>query len=124
MEKFLVACAAGMLPAKLVAGGLQGLWLSAGQAGSGAERACRADLLNGAGLEDIQAENAQTYVFLSDLHVCRGGITEEKLRARVARILEIRPDKVIVLGDLAYRTGKVEDYECVRELLSPILASF
>lgn len=124
LGKFLGACAAGMLPAKLVAGGagvLHGRWHSTDHAGLGAERACRADLLNGAGLEDIQAGNAQTYVFLSDLHVCRGGITEEKLRARVAKILEIRPDKVIVLGDLAYRTGKVEDYECVREVLAPII---
>ncbi len=129
LGKFLGACAAGMLPAKLMAGGaggLQGHWLSAEGHGLDSKGVSGPDSLNSSGLEAgqyvaNQAVTDQTYVFLSDLHVCRGGVTEAKLRARVARILEIRPDKVIVLGDLAYRTGRVEDYECVHELLAPIV---
>jgi len=61
-------------------------------------------------------------VFISDLHCNPDGYHPGIIRGIVSEILAMRPlpRNVINLGDNAYLTGKVEDYECMKSLLQPL----
>lgn len=65
------------------------------------------------------------WVFVSDLHVHPEGYQPEKLRKVVNEILHMNPlpSAVIEFGDLAYLTGRVEEYELAKEILAPIEAA-
>lgn len=65
------------------------------------------------------------WVFVSDLHVHPEGYQPEQLRKVVNEILRMNPlpSAVIEFGDLAYLTGRVEEYELAKEILAPIEAA-
>ena len=56
---------------------------------------------------------------ISDLHVRPGKYQQEYLERTIKEILELRPRprNVICLGDIAYLTGKAEEYAVAKELL-------
>jgi len=64
-------------------------------------------------------------VFISDLHTYPDGYQPDKLRKVVADIVGMRPKprNVIALGDLAYLTGRPEEYALMKEILAPIEAA-
>ncbi|MBP3773890.1 MAG: metallophosphoesterase [Bacteroidaceae bacterium] len=64
-------------------------------------------------------------VFISDLHTNPKGYSPDKLRRVLADILKLRPLplNVIALGDLAYLTGKPEEYALLKEIIVPLEAS-
>lgn len=61
-------------------------------------------------------------VFISDLHCNPDGYQADKLAAIVDKIVSMRPlpRNVIALGDLAYLTGRTEEYERLKAILAPI----
>ena len=68
--------------------------------------------------------DANKVVMLSDAHVgVRSGQWQrDGLAARVAAILAMDPlpGNVLILGDLAYSQGTVEDYELFKEIMAPL----
>lgn len=62
-------------------------------------------------------------VFISDLHFDPAGYQPDKLRKVVSEILAMRPlpKNVISLGDNAYLTGQVSEYEGLRPVLQPLM---
>ena len=60
-------------------------------------------------------------VIISDLHVNPGSYQPGRLERTVNDILALRPRprNVIALGDLAYLTGRPEEYALLKEILSP-----
>ena len=65
-------------------------------------------------------ENA--VVIISDTHVNPGGYQPGKFQRVVDDILKMRPlpQNVIALGDMAYLTGKISEYELLREHIRPL----
>ncbi len=63
-----------------------------------------------------------TVVFISDLHIKPGGWQPEHLVQTINDILKMNPlpRNIIALGDLAYLTGKPEEYALLREIIKPI----
>lgn len=61
-------------------------------------------------------------VFISDLHTKKDNYEEGKLKRVLADILAMRPlpKNVIVLGDLAFLTGKPEEYATLKPMLAPL----
>ena len=61
-------------------------------------------------------------VIISDLHITPKGYQPEKFIRTCDDILKMQPlpFNVIALGDLAYHTGRSEDYALLRELLAPL----
>jgi len=61
-------------------------------------------------------------VFISDLHTNPDGYQPEKLRKVISDILAMRPlpRNVIALGDLAYLTGRPDEYAALKPVLAPI----
>lgn len=61
-------------------------------------------------------------VLISDLHSKPGSYQPEKTRRVVEEILKMRPlpVNVITFGDLAYHTGRPEEYALAKELLAPL----
>lgn len=61
-------------------------------------------------------------VIISDLHITPKGYQPEKFVRTRNDILKMRPLplNVIALGDLAYHTGRPEDYALLKELLAPL----
>lgn len=66
--------------------------------------------------------NEDLVVFISDLHTNPGGYQPDLLRRTVKDILAMKPlpRNVIALGDLAYLTGREEEYALLKEIISPI----
>ena len=62
------------------------------------------------------------WVIISDLHTNPGAYQDEYLQRAVADILKLtpRPTHVIALGDIAYLTGQLKEYQRAREILAPI----
>lgn len=69
-----------------------------------------------------QVLDENTVVFLSDLHANPEGYQPERLDRCVAEVLALNPlpANVICLGDLAYLTGRPEEYETVAACLKPL----
>lgn len=67
-------------------------------------------------------KNEDTVVFISDLHTNPEGYQAEKLRIVVEDILRMKPlpRAVIAFGDIAYLTGRAEEYNAVRSILQPL----
>ena len=61
-------------------------------------------------------------VFITDLHTNPDGYQPGKLRRVVSDILAMKPlpRNVIALGDLAYLTGRDEEYAALKEIIAPI----
>ena len=61
-------------------------------------------------------------VFISDLHTNPSGYQPDKCRKIVQDILKLKPlpQNVITFGDLAYLTGKRDEYALAREILAPL----
>lgn len=59
---------------------------------------------------------------ISDTHVNPGSYQPDKLRRMLEEILRLnpRPRNIIVLGDLAYLTGRPEEYALFKEILAPL----
>lgn len=72
--------------------------------------------------KEPQALDGDTVVFLSDLHCNPGGYQAEHLRKTVAKVLQMDPlpKQVICLGDLAYLTGQIQEYQYLRPILEPL----
>ena len=62
---------------------------------------------------------------ISDLHTNPGSYQPGRLERTVADILALNPlpRNVIALGDLAYLTGKPEEYALLKELIAPLEAA-
>lgn len=72
---------------------------------------------------DISREmDENLFVFISDLHCNPEGYQADRLRKVVQSIISMNPlpSHVIALGDLAYLTGKVSEYEGLKKILQPI----
>lgn len=63
-----------------------------------------------------------TVVFISDLHTNPNGYQPERLVRVVNDILKMKPlpRNVIALGDLAYLTGKISEYELCKKIIKPL----
>ena len=87
------------------------------------------------GLDKVAAENAEPWkrrgplridenlvCIISDLHLRPGEYQQQYFERTVQDILSLnpRPLNVICLGDIAYLTGKVEEYELAKRLLAPL----
>ena len=61
-------------------------------------------------------------VIISDLHTNPGSYQPARLERTIADILALRPRprNVIVLGDLAYLTGKPSEYALLKQILAPL----
>ena len=72
--------------------------------------------------ENTRDTDGDTVVFLSDLHCNPGGYQAEYLKKTVAKVLQMSPlpKHVICLGDLAYLTGQLQEYQYLRPLLEPL----
>ena len=66
--------------------------------------------------------NEDLVVFISDLHTNPGGYQPDLLRRTVKDILAMKPlpRNVIALGDLAYLTGREEEYALLKEIIAPV----
>ncbi|MBP5673054.1 MAG: metallophosphoesterase [Victivallales bacterium] len=78
-------------------------------------------------VERSRKRDANKVVILSDLHVGvqSGQWQRDGLSGRVSSILAMNPlpSCVLILGDLAYSQGDVEDYRLLKEMLSPLDAA-
>ena len=63
--------------------------------------------------------------FISDLHVNPPGYQPARLERTIADILTLDPlpRNVIALGDLAYLTGRKEEYARLKEIIAPLEAA-
>ena len=70
-------------------------------------------------------KDEDTVVLISDLHTNPSGYQADKLRLVVDDILKMRPlpRAVLIFGDIAYLSGKVEEYRTAREILNPLAAA-
>lgn len=61
-------------------------------------------------------------VLLSDMHTNPGGYQPDKCRRVIADILAMNPlpRNVVTFGDLAYLTGKAEEYALAKEIFAPL----
>lgn len=61
-------------------------------------------------------------VFMSDMHTNPGSYQPDKCRKVISDILAMRPlpRNVVTFGDLAYLTGKEEEYALAKELCAPL----
>jgi len=61
-------------------------------------------------------------VFITDIHIKDGSFQTGRFKRVVSDILAMRPlpQNVIALGDLAYHTGKVEEYELFKPMIAPL----
>lgn len=66
--------------------------------------------------------DGDTVVFLSDLHCNPDGYQPAHLKKIVGKVLQMNPlpKQVICLGDLAYLTGQIHEYQHLRPLLEPL----
>lgn len=82
-------------------------------------------VLNAAGRDSKTsrgAKNEDKVVLVSDFHTNPEGYQSDRLRLVVADILKMRPlpRAVVAFGDIAYLTGREDEYRNAREILSPL----
>ena len=110
--------------------GLQGCFLDASAA---VRRAAQTAGLDPAGLAANGSKRQHGAVrlddnlvcLISDLHTNPGSYQPGRLERTVADILALNPlpRNVIALGDLAYLTGKPEEYALLKEIIAPLEAA-